>query len=149
MKQILLTLFLLFFYSIKAQNVTVSNLINLYNLDITDSEEYMSKLKWNFTKNYDDNNGFTYITFTQKDINNNVIYLSKTYGENKFVGMTFYSRTKKVSYINELKSKGFILLNKYMKNGSIHEKYIKNNIEFSISTKPNNEYFITCGVNYN
>lgn len=149
MKQILLTLFLLFIYSTKAQNVTVSNLINLYNLDITDSEEYMSKLKWNFTKNYDDNNGFTYITFTQKDINNNVIYLSKTYGENKFVGMTFYSRTKKVSYINELKSKGFILLNKYMENGSIHEKYIKNNIEFSISTKPNNEYFITCGVNYN
>ena len=149
MKQILLFIFLFLTYSINAQNVTISNLINLYNLDITDSEEYMSKLNWNFTKNYDDDDGLTYITFTQKDTNNNLIHLSKTYGENKFIGMSFYSRTKKISYISELKAKGFILLDKSMDNGNILERYIKNEIEFRISTKPNNEYFIACGVNYN
>lgn len=149
MKQILFFIFLFITYSVNAQNVTISNLIKLYDLDITESEEYMSKLNWNFTKNYDDDEGLTYLTFTQKDTNNNLLYLSKTYGDNKFIGMSFYSRTKKVSYINELKAKGFMLLDKSMDNGRILERYVRNEIEFTISTKPNNEYFIARGVNYN
>ena len=150
MKQILFFIFLFITYSVNAQNVTISNLIKLYELDITESEEYMSKLNWNFTKNYDDDEGLTYLTFTQKDTNNNLLYLSKTYGDNKFIGMSFYSRTKKVSYVNEIESEGFFLLDIYYtdKLDSKIEVYMKigTELEFRITTDPNDEYYISYGV---
>lgn len=148
MKQFLFLVFLFLTYFVNAQNITVSNLIILHKLDVTDSEEYMAKLNWEFTKSYDDNNGFTYITFTQKDVDKNIIYLSKTYGADKFIGMSFYSRSKKISYVSQLKARGFVLIRKSMEKGDIVEKYTKNSITIEISTKPNNEFFISCGGTY-
>ena len=150
MKQILFFIFLFISYSVNAQNVTISNLIKLYNLDITDSKKYMSKLNWNFLEKYVNDDGKLTYAFTQKDANNNLIRLSKEYGENNFIGMSFYSRTKKVSYVNEIKSEGFFLLDIYYtdKLDSKIEVYMKigTELEFRITTDPNDEYYISYGV---
>ena len=150
MKQILFFIFLFISYSVNAQNVTISNLIKLYNLDITDSKKYMSKLNWNFLEKYVNDDGKLTYAFTQKDANNNLIRLSKEYGENNFIGMSFYSRTKKVSYVNEIESEGFFLLDIYYtdKLDSKIEVYMKigTELEFRITTDPNDEYYISYGV---
>ena len=150
MKQILFFIFLFISYSVNAQNVTISNLIKLYNLDITDSKKYMSKLNWNFLEKYVNDDGKLTYAFTQKDANNNLIRLSKEYGENNFIGMYFYSRTKKVSYVNEIESEGFFLLDIYYtdKLDSKIEVYMKigTELEFRITTDPNDEYYISYGV---
>ena len=150
MKQILFFIFLFISYSVNAQNVTISNLIKLYNLDITDSKKYMSKLNWNFPEKYVNDDGKLTYAFTQKDANNNLIRLSKEYGENNFIGMSFYSRTKKVSYVNEIESEGFFLLDIYYtdKLDSKIEVYMKigTELEFRITTDPNDEYYISYGV---
>lgn len=136
----ILLLAILFCTTINAQNLSINQIIELNDMDVTNSENYLSKLGWKFVDTYDNGSGHTYISFEYFE----QAILSKTYGKFSFIGLSFFSKVKKNSYLLELKNKGFIKKESYMEKGAIVEEFINGKITISIKTHPNDHYYLNC-----
>lgn len=130
-------------FSIKAQNLSISSLIKLNDLNIVESENFLSKYKWTYVESYE-KDGFTYLTFDYIEDNNLKGKISKTYNNiTNFVGLSFYNRNKKNIYVEELIKLGFKKTNSYIDGERIIEEYFKGVLNVSIYTRPNNNFFIS------
>jgi hypothetical protein len=131
---------LLFLNTLTAQNLSINQIIELNDMAVTNSDNYLSKLGWEFVDSHDDGSGYKYISFEYFE----QAILSKTYGKFSFIGISFFSKSKKNSYILELTNKGYVKEKSYMESGAIVEEFTNGRIVFSIKTEPNDYYFLSC-----
>jgi hypothetical protein len=132
-------------YSTKAQNLSINSLIELFYLDIVQSENFLSKYKFTYVKSYEGTNGLNYLVFDYVENNKLIGKIAKTYNKNvltNFVDQDFFNRNRKYIYVEELIKLGFKKSNSYLDGERIIEKYYKGILEVSITTKPNNNFNI-------
>jgi hypothetical protein len=134
-------------FSTKAQNLSISSLIKLNEMNIAESENFLSKYKWTYVESFD-KEGHTYLTFDYMENNKLIGEISKTYNNStNFVGLSFYNRNKKNTYIQELIKLGFKKTNLFVDGERIVEEYSKGILSVSIYTRPNNNFFISVNKN--
>jgi hypothetical protein len=124
--------------------LTVSEMMKVYNMDFDQFETYAIMKGYEFQSIAKEDNFFGHVYVKGKGQNTKYIELySKWFSYGKKVGYQTSNSTEFINFKNELKNKGFILIETEDFKGSIEKIYELNNWKLSIYTINNND-----GVGY-
>ncbi|MBS1580558.1 MAG: hypothetical protein JST29_13070 [Bacteroidetes bacterium] len=151
MKKVLFFLALsIFTFKIYSQNITLDEVINLRNKDVTDVEEYLTNKNWtllNAKEGYGTTMasiGFAYNKSSYDDRAESFIkYYYSDETETKRISWQINRKDKYSILLGQLKAKGVTLLNTKVKDGSIIKYYQGKTLTFVVSIDTDTDYIET------